>query len=179
QVTQSLDQLMAAPPSDELDQIARITRPEHQLGTPAFMSPEQALGNETNARSDLYSLGCVAWWLLTGKPLFRANTHLALMLNHIEEKVPVLSEVAPTHVDPAFHQLIESCLEKSEADRIQSAEALGEALRALGQLAPPWTDKNAHEWWQEHMPQATEFKPNLSLIPLRDAVMLPPSEHKS
>lgn len=177
--TRSLDGLVPPVPSGDADQIARITRPEHQLGTPAFMSPEQALGNETDARSDLYSLGCVAWWLLTGQPLFRASTQLALMLKHIEEKIPALSELVPAGVTPAFQRIIESCLEKSAADRIQSAEALGEALRALGELRPAWTDTNAHEWWNLHMPQAAEFKPNLSLLPLRDARVLPPTDYKS
>ncbi len=178
-VTRSLEDLASASPSKDADPVGRITRPEHHLGTPAFMSPEQALGNETDARSDLYSLGCVAWWLLTGKPLFRASNQISLMLKQIEGKVPDLAQVAPGAVSPAFQKIIERCLEKSAADRFQSAEALGEALRALGELSPSWTEESAHEWWMKHMPQAAEFKPNLSLPPLRDAQVLPPASHKS
>ncbi len=178
-VTRSLEALGPVVSSKDTDPIGRITRPEHQLGTPAFMSPEQALGNETDARSDLYSLGCVGWWLLTGKPPFRASNQISLMLKHIEDKLPDLAQVAPGTVAPALQKILESCLEKSTAHRIQSAEALGEALRALGELSPPWTEQGAHEWWKEHMPQATEFKPNLSLPPLRGARVLPPTTHKS
>lgn len=156
-------------------EVGRITDPNHQLGTPAFMSPEQALGNETDARSDLYSLACVAWWLLCGKPVFNASTQLALMLKHIEEKIPHLGETASSPISLQFQEILERCLKKSPADRFQSTADLAQALQALGRLSPDWTDTDAQEWWLSHIADRPELKPNLSLPPLRDAVMLPPA----
>lgn len=153
---------------------ARITRTDHQLGTPAFMSPEQAIGGEMDRRSDLYSLACVAWWLLTGDPIFSAKTQLALMLKHIENDTPDLDEAVGSSVDPRFKKILLQCLEKSPDDRPQSAQELGKALRDVGALEPRWTEQDALNWWGDNMPSNVALRPNLSIPPLRDAELLRP-----
>lgn len=152
----------------------RITRADHQLGTPAFMSPEQALGTDTDGRSDLYSLACVAWWLLCGKAPFYADTAVALMLKHIEEPPPALETQCPRKLRPEFVRLIHSCLQKSPLNRPQSAQELGNALKALGPQATDWSENIAQAWWSEHLPEHQDPEPNLSLPPLRDAEVIPP-----
>jgi len=138
------------------------------------MSPEQALGNETDGRSDLYSLACVAWWLLSARPLFVAPTQLALMLKHVEEPAPSLAAVVDGPLDAAFQTLIESCLKKSPLDRPQSANEFRKALAELGPLPPVWDASDASRWWEKNMPQNPEFQPSLTIPPLRDADVLPP-----
>lgn len=152
----------------------RITRADHQLGTPAFMSPEQAMGTGTDGRSDLYSLACVAWWLLCGKAPFFADTTVSLMLKHIEEPLPPLEHECPRELSPEFRELLLSCLAKSPLDRPQTADELGSALRALGPQASDWSDEIAEQWWRENKLWDDTPGANLSLPPLRDAEVIPP-----
>lgn len=151
----------------------RITRADHQLGTPAFMSPEQALGRSTDGRSDIYSLACVAFWLLCGKPPFHADTPVALMVKHIEEAPPRLEEHAKAALSEGFLRILRSCLEKAPEDRPQSAQELGRELSNLGQQSRAWSDEIASAWWEEHL-KRPEPDTKLSVPPLRDAVVLPP-----
>lgn len=152
----------------------RITRADHQLGTPAFMSPEQATGSGTDGRSDIYSLACVGWWLLCGKAPFYAESAVALMLKHIEEPPPELERECKQALSPDFRKLILSCLEKSPLSRPQSAEELGAALRTLGSQGDDWSDEMAQIWWKENVPWSDTARRNISLPPLRDAEVIPP-----
>ena len=152
----------------------RITRADHQLGTPAFMSPEQATGRGTDGRSDIYSLACVAWWLLCGKAPFYADTAVSLMLKHIEEAPPSLNQACPSELSEGFQKLMLSCLAKSPLERPQSAEELGTALRALGPQASDWSEEIAQRWWRENRLWDDVPRPNTSLHPLRDAEVIPP-----
>lgn len=146
---------------------ARITHPHHQIGTPAFMSPEQALGHSPDHRSDLYSLGCVAWWLLTGSPVFRAPSQLALMVKHIEEVPPNLLQICPK-VGKEFSDLVLRLLSKSPSERPQSARELAAELKTIP-VASTWTDDDAQQWWSAHLPASPRPVTNLTLPPMRDA----------
>lgn len=100
-------------------------------GTPAYMAPELALGTRAaDGRADLYSLGCVAYWLLTGHPVFERDTAVATMMAHIHEE-----PTSPaTHVDaiPAeLETLVMACLRKDPDARPASADELAHTLRAL------------------------------------------------
>ncbi len=166
-----------APPTQTVpkpSEDGRITRADHQLGTPAFMSPEQALGSGTDGRSDIYSLACVAWWLLCAKAPFHAETAVALMLKHIEEPPPDLQSHCPRSLSSGFAQLIQSCLSKSPLDRPQSAQELGAALKELGPQASDWSDEVAQKWWRENLSTDGSPEPLLTLPPLRDAEVIPP-----
>lgn len=152
----------------------RITRADHQLGTPAFMSPEQAKGSGTDGRSDIYSLACVAWWLLCGKAPFDADTAVGLMLMHIEQPPPDLQNACLKVLSDDFRNLILSCLAKSPLDRPQSADELGAALRALGSQADDWSEEIAQKWWRDNLPWDETPQRNLALPPLRGAEVIPP-----
>lgn len=156
------------------DPSGRITRPHHQLGTPAFMSPEQALGHQTDARSDLYSLACVAWWLLSGQAPFRAPNQLALMVQHIESEPGPLAPLVSQGLSTDFEHILLRCLAKSPLDRPQSARELSKALQALGPQEPGWSDEQAASWWQAELPQNSSLVPNLSLPPHHEIELLPP-----
>lgn len=134
------------------DVSAALTRETVIRGTPAFMAPEQALGGETiDGRADIYSLGCVAYWLLTGQLVFSADTQSAILLHHIKTPPSPPSTRTELPVPEALDRIVLSCLAKSPADRPQTAHDLA---RDLGEIAgvSAWTDDRQREWWRRHQP---------------------------
>jgi tRNA A-37 threonylcarbamoyl transferase component Bud32 len=110
------------------------------IGTPAYMSPEQALGTDLTPATDLYSLGVVAWELLTGRvPFEEADTPVAVLYRHVHEPVPSVRTVAP-EVDERVAQWLERMLAKRPQDRFQGADEAWLALEdvVLELLGPRW-----------------------------------------
>ena len=97
------------------------------LGTAEFMSPEQSSGDAVDARSDLYSLGVVGYYMLTGELPFQGATIAATLARHLTQKAPVLSTVAP-EVPTHLSQTVDRCLAKDPGERFKTGEALAEAL---------------------------------------------------
>ena len=105
-----------------------LTQTGLAIGTPAYMSPEQAAGSrEVDARSDVYALGCVLYELLAGQPPFTGPTAQALFARHALDPVPRLRTVRDT-VPEALETVVLRALAKSPADRFQTARELAEAL---------------------------------------------------
>lgn len=124
----------------------KLTRDGFIVGTPDFMSPEQAQDAEqVDARSDLYSLGAVAWYLLTGKPVFERKNALQAVVAHAHEPPPAL----PPGVPRAVAAIVVKCLEKRPSQRYASAKELGDALADAAQDLP-WTEADAADWWARH-----------------------------
>jgi serine/threonine-protein kinase len=127
----------------------RLTAKGTVLGTPAYMAPEQARGAEAaDARSDLYSLGALGYFLVAGRPPFQGTTALEMMLAHFQDPVPPLANV-PADVEAVLRR----CLAKAPADRFPDASSLEEALAGCA-CAGDWTEARARAWWQEHGPWA-------------------------
>jgi TolB-like protein/tetratricopeptide (TPR) repeat protein len=106
----------------------RITETGMAVGTPAYMSPEQASAGRTiDARSDIYSLGCVVYEMLGGQPPFTGPTPQAVLARHTLDPVPSLRTLRPT-VPVALQDVIERALAKVPADRFATALEFGEAL---------------------------------------------------
>ncbi|MGH7531306.1 MAG: serine/threonine-protein kinase, partial [Gemmatimonadales bacterium] len=103
------------------------------VGTAAFMSPEQARGEPVDARSDLYSLGVVGFYVLSGRLPFEAVDDAALLALHIAEPAPALAEVAP-RIPARLAQIVDRCLAKDPGERFPDAAAL---VRALDDAAEP------------------------------------------
>jgi len=134
---------------------AGLTAANAVMGTPLYMSPETVTGSENvDARSDLYSLGCVGYFLLTGSTVFSGDS-----LGEVFRKHTTASPVAPSQrlkqaVDPALEALILRCLAKQPAERPGSAEELAEALSRC-ESAGTWTPAAARVWWIERTSKAT------------------------
>ena len=105
----------------------RLTQMGLALGTPAYMSPEQAAGGEIDRRSDLYSLGCVLYEMLSGEPPFRAPTPQAVVAKHLTEPPPPL-QVPDGAVPARVAEALDKAMAKSPADRFGTAAEFGDAL---------------------------------------------------
>jgi len=143
-----------APVSPQVGE-ARLTQMGQAMGTPAYMAPEQALGHDSDRRADLYALGCVGFWLLTGRLLFERSTSLATMMAHITEPPPQIEHRVTRYLPPELATLLRFCLSKQPADRPSDARALARALKAIP-IAPDeqWTEACAQAWWRERTSRA-------------------------
>ncbi|MGH8696106.1 MAG: serine/threonine-protein kinase [Burkholderiales bacterium] len=130
---------------------ARWTHPDLIAGTPAYLAPEIVMGDAVDGRADLYALGCVAFWLLTGRLVFEAATVAAVLVAHAREAPPRPSSLAPSPVPDELDQIVLDCLAKDPAARPQTAEALAARLGAVP-FAQPWTPAAAAQWWATHRP---------------------------
>jgi eukaryotic-like serine/threonine-protein kinase len=129
-----------------------VTMPNVVHGTPAFIAPEQALGAaDVDTRADIYSTGCVAYWLLTGLPVFMADTPMKLLLAHAQSAPESPSERTGLPIPPDLDALVLSCLAKDRESRPQSPRDLLERLERVA-LRQAWTDARAREWWTAHFP---------------------------
>lgn len=106
------------------------TRASVILGTPDYISPEQARGKPISPQTDLYAMGCVLFEMVTGQRVFRGENTLATMWAHVEDSPPVPSSLRP-ELPPALDELILWALEKSAASRPPSAEAMRESLAQI------------------------------------------------
>jgi serine/threonine-protein kinase len=128
---------------------SRLTGAEEIRGTPAFMAPELVLQNgPIDGRADLYALGCVAFWLLTGRNVFEGKSAIEVIVSHVHERAPSPSLLSLSPVPDALEQIVLACLEKSPDARPESASALLERLEACS-IEPAWTAQRAEAWWQE------------------------------
>jgi serine/threonine protein kinase len=129
-----------------------LTATDMITGTPLYMSPESIQDPEhVDGRGDLYALGAVAYFLLTGRPVFEANNVIEIIRRHVESKPVPPSEVSKTPIAPELERLIMSCLEKSADKRPATAAAMVEALQRAVPLQP-WTSADAERWWLQNDP---------------------------
>lgn len=131
-----------------------LTRTGMMFGTPRYIAPEAVDGmDRLDARSDVYSLGAVAFWMLTGRPLFEEASSVRLLVDHIHTRPPRPSSVSELPIPPELDDIVLRCLEKKPEDRFGCVLELEEALARVP-LAEPWSRDRAREWWTLHMPEA-------------------------
>jgi serine/threonine protein kinase len=117
-------------------------------GTPAYIAPEAALGGrDVDARVDLYGLGCVAYWLLTGERLFVGRTPVEVLLHHVKTPPIPPSERIGREIPAGLEALVLHCLAKEPEDRPPSAEWLATRL-AECEVPGKWTPERARRWWE-------------------------------
>lgn len=124
-------------------------------GTPAYMAPEQILGDRpVDGRTDLYALGCVGYWLLTGQTVFDGGTPMGTMVMHVQQAPVPPSRRTENDVPPSVESVILACLEKDPDRRPQTADELSTRLDTCDSSAA-WTPERARRWWESHRPAST------------------------
>ena len=126
-----------------------LTEEGQVLGTPLFMAPEQVTsgGRVVDERSDLYALGAVAYYLLTGRPPFDGNDGIGVMIAHARDPVVPPSRDRPD-VPADLERVVLRCLAKAPAERFPDAEGLDGALGACA-CAGEWGQERASRWWHD------------------------------
>jgi serine/threonine-protein kinase len=114
-------------------------------GTPAYMAPEMALGETVDGRADIYALGCVAYYLLTGKLVFDAENTFQMVAKHLNHEPVSPSLRGEIAIPEQLERLVLSCLAKKPEARPRSAAELSQALARID--VSPWTEAQAREWW--------------------------------
>jgi serine/threonine-protein kinase len=117
------------------------------LGTPRYMAPESFASSQSGPRADLYALGCVAYYLLSGHEPFTAKTDAGVATLHLTQMPSSLRGRGRGDTTPELERIVMRCLAKNPDDRFASAAQL---LRALSELSlPPWTQTDAAAFWAE------------------------------
>jgi len=128
----------------------------HQLiGTPAYMAPEMILGrDDVDRRADVYAIGCVAFYLLTGTRVFQDGNQMQVLVDHVHgEPVPPSSRLGrplPKEVD----KLVLDCLRKNPEERPNDAAELLARITSH-HLGSQWSGAHAKAWWQARQPELT------------------------
>ncbi len=136
---------------------ASLTIDESVRGTPMYMAPEQATGDRSlDARADIYALGAMMYFTLTGRPPFEGGGPIAVMMAHLRQSVIPPSQLRHDLPDD-LEQIILRCLAKDPANRFPTVNALGEALAAC-HSASEWGPNRAGAWWAVEL-QATPIDP--------------------
>jgi len=126
-----------------------LTRADSFVGTPLFMCPEAAKSPaDMGPRGDLYSVGAVAYLLVTGEPPFDGGGFLEIVTRHVSEAPQPPSKRLGRAVDEDLEKIILRCLEKDPANRYQDADELRDALLSC-RAAGTWSAKDAAAWWKE------------------------------
>ncbi len=126
------------------------------LGTPAFHAPELVGGQGAfDGRADIYALGCVAFWMLTGRPPFEAADAISLLMHHSNTTPLAPSAFCEEPIPAGLDALVLECLAKQPALRPGSADVLWERLDALP-VAARWDRRRARAWWELHEPELAD-----------------------
>ena len=136
--------------TDTGDESLALTTEQAVLGTPAFIAPELVAGEPADHRVDLYSLGCVGYWLLTGQLVFQADGSLAMAVAHVNREPVPPSERSELEIPAELEGIIMGCLAKDPSSRPQTAAELGARLASCDR--GDWTNEAAREWWDMHLP---------------------------
>ncbi len=136
-----------------------LTHANVVAGTPHYMAPEMALGERSiDGRADIYALGCVAFWLLTGRVVFEAETSTAAIVAHVRQEPRPPSAASDMSIPASLDRIVLDCLAKDPAARPQTPEQLAARLADVP-LARAWTEADAARWWAAHQPAAASGAP--------------------
>jgi serine/threonine-protein kinase len=144
----------------------KITRDGLIVGTPEYMSPEQAQGLALDGRSDLFSLGSVAYFQLTGREAFHRENPVKTLLAVVNEEPKPLAEVDP-RVPADVAAVVARCLAKSPDARYARAGELEQALAGC-RCAGRWTERAAADWWDARPDVGTGTGTDLNSLPLQE-----------
>jgi serine/threonine-protein kinase len=141
------------------DDSPSLTREGMVTGSPLYMAPEQVMrSHPPDARTDLYALGAIAYFLLTGRPPFCGDDSMEVMIAQARDPVVPLSELQDG-IPADLEAVVLRCLEKAPSRRFQDAASLAEALAGCAD-AEAWSAVKAKHWWQTHEPELVAGQPD-------------------
>jgi len=121
-------------------------------GTPAYIAPEMVVdASSVDHAVDIYGLGCVAYWMLTGQLVFEGGSSVSILMQHVRSDPIPPSQRTELPIPADLEQVVLDCLAKNPSGRPQSAEELEQRLLACS-FDRPWTPDRARKWWQQHAP---------------------------
>jgi len=123
-----------------------LSAPNAVAGTPAYLSPESALGEMVDQRTDIYALGCVAFWMLTGRSVFEGQGVVQLMARHIHTPPDPPSRYSLFRIPPLLDEVVLACLAKQPEDRPATARELADRLGEC-EVGEEWSREHARLWW--------------------------------
>jgi eukaryotic-like serine/threonine-protein kinase len=132
----------------------KLTAPNTVTGTPAYLSPESALGEPVDQRTDIYALGCVAYWMLTGRYVFTGESSIQIVARHVNTAPVPPSRYSTFDISPALDELVLACLKKKPRERPRSARELCDRLGRC-EVETGWTRDDARKWWETRMEPET------------------------
>jgi eukaryotic-like serine/threonine-protein kinase len=133
-----------------------LTAPDSTTGTPAYIAPEMVRGDgAVDHRVDIYTLGCVGYWLLTGHLVFEAPNAIQLMYQHANAAPIPPSQRSELEISSELDRVILACLAKLPQDRPPTAGELSRRL-AAALNGDGWTAEQAHHWWDRHRPECAQ-----------------------
>jgi eukaryotic-like serine/threonine-protein kinase len=132
-----------------------LTLDHTTTGTPAYMAPEIVLGDASvDSRADVYALGCVAYYLLTGQLVFEAETPMKMLMQHVHAQPVPPSQRTELPIPRELDDLVLACLQKDPDMRPQSAEELLRMAESC-RVCESWNQGSARRWWETHLPELT------------------------
>lgn len=130
----------------------KLTSDSTVLGTAAYIAPESLKGSaKLDSRADIYALGAILFWLITGKLLFDHTNPVLMARAHLSEPAPKLSERSPVPIPAELDDVLAACLAKDPDERPATSLELRRRLQAIA-LTDSWTTEDATRWWQTHFP---------------------------
>jgi eukaryotic-like serine/threonine-protein kinase len=142
------------PQPEQID--PKLTADGFTGGTPAYLAPEMVASADTvDGRTDVYAIGCVAYWLLSGHAPFERKTPMATILAHVNDQPTPPSSVSEIAIPEQLEALVLECLEKKPTDRPASAAELSRRLDAVV-VEDGWDQERAAHWWETHKPTHQE-----------------------
>lgn len=127
----------------------KLTADHTIAGTPAYLSPEGAMGKTVDQRTDIYALGCVAYWMLTGRYVFTGATPLQIVARHINTSPEPPSRHSTYTMPHTLEAVVLDCLKKQPSERPATARELSDLLGES--VEQPWTREDARLWWETRL----------------------------
>jgi tRNA A-37 threonylcarbamoyl transferase component Bud32 len=139
------------------EDVTQLTMEGTAAGTPGYIAPEVALGEERiDGRADIYALGCIIYFLLTGTLVFSDPNPMTMAIKHVQAKPDPPSTRTELPIPEDLEAIVMRCLEKKPDDRPSSAREVALVLDAC--CFPSWTQKDAEAWWEKHLPETSSLR---------------------
>jgi tRNA A-37 threonylcarbamoyl transferase component Bud32 len=146
------------------EDVMQLTMEGTAAGTPGYIAPEVALGEEgVDGRADIYALGCVVYYLLTGTLVFPDSNPMTMALKHVQARPDPPSARIARPIPVELERIVMRCLAKKPSDRPASVGEVAELLAACHLL--PWTQDDAVTWWERHLPATSSLRMLPGVVP--------------